>query len=102
MAIRNGVNSQSLYDAIRAGWAGSKVLHVSASAIVAADYTPGGTINMLEKDLGYAKTLATESHVPIPMTATAHEIFVAGKAAGKSMYAQPGIVEMWYNLDKQT
>lgn len=95
LAARNGVDPQVLYDSIREGWAGSKVLDVSAAAIVARDYTPGGTIDMIEKDLGYARVLATESRVPVPMTATAHEVFVAGQAAGKGRYAQPAIVELW-------
>jgi 3-hydroxyisobutyrate dehydrogenase-like beta-hydroxyacid dehydrogenase len=95
LAARNGVDPQVLYDSIREGWAGSKVLDVSAAAIVARDYTPGGTIDMMEKDLGYARVLATEGRVPIPMTAAAHEIFVAGQAAGKGRSAQPAIIELW-------
>jgi 3-hydroxyisobutyrate dehydrogenase-like beta-hydroxyacid dehydrogenase len=95
LAVRNGVDPQVLYDSIREGWAGSKVLDVSAAAIVARDYTPGGTIDMLEKDLGYARALATESRVPIPMTAAAHEIYVAGQAAGNGRYAQPALIELW-------
>jgi 3-hydroxyisobutyrate dehydrogenase-like beta-hydroxyacid dehydrogenase len=95
LAARNGVDPQQLYDSIREGWAGSKVLDVSAAAIVARDYTPGGTIDMIEKDLGYARALATESRVPIPMTAAAHEIYVAGQAAGNGRSAQPAIIELW-------
>jgi 3-hydroxyisobutyrate dehydrogenase-like beta-hydroxyacid dehydrogenase len=95
LAAQNGVDPQQLYDSIREGWAGSKVLDVSAAAIVARDYTPGGTIDMMEKDLGYARALATECRVPIPMTAAAHEVYVAGQAAAKGRYAQPAIIELW-------
>ena len=95
LAGRNGVDAESLYDAIREGWAGSKVLDVSAAAIAARDYTPGGTINMMEKDLGYARAMAAESVVPIPMTAAAHEVFVAGQAAGLGALSQPAIIELW-------
>ena len=95
LAEQNGVDPGPLYDAIRAGWAGSKVLDVSAAAIAARDYTPGGTIDMIEKDLGYARTLATECRVPIPMTAAAHEVFVAGQAAGRGRSSQPAIIELW-------
>ena len=95
LAARNGVEAGPLYDAICKGWAGSKVLDVSAAAISAGDFTPGGTVNMIQKDLGYARALATESHVPVPMTAAAHEIFVAGQAAGKGGLSQPSIIELW-------
>lgn len=95
LAEANGVDARLLHEAIRDGWAGSKVLEVSAKSIVEHDYTPGGTINMLEKDLGYARLLATESRVPIPMTAMAHEVLVAGQAAGHGRSSQPAIIEMW-------
>jgi 2-hydroxy-3-oxopropionate reductase len=101
LAGRSAIDPALLYDAIRAGWAGSKVLDVSAAAIIARDYRPGGTIDMLVKDLGYARTLATECHVPIPMTAAAHEIFVAGQEAGMGMHSQPAIIEMWHDREKR-
>jgi len=95
LAARNGVDVTELYEAIREGWAGSKVLDVSAGDIAARRYTPGGTVDMLQKDLSYARALATESHSPIPMTAAAHEILVAAQAAGFGKSSQPAIFELW-------
>jgi len=95
LAIRHGVNPSTLYEAMREGWAGSKVLDVSAKAIAARDYVPGGTIDMLQKDLAYARAVATEVKSPIPMTATAHELFVAGQAAGYGAKSQPALVELF-------
>jgi 2-hydroxy-3-oxopropionate reductase len=102
LARKNGVDPGALHNAIREGWAGSKVLDVSASAVIAEDYTPGGTINMMEKDLSYARSLAEESCVPIPMTAAAHEIFVAGQAAGRGALSQPAIFELWLDRGGHT
>ncbi len=99
LAEKNKVDLQLLYDAIRDGWAGSRVLDVSAFAIISRDFTPGGTIDMLAKDLGYARSLAAECHVPIPMTAVAHEIFVAGQATGRGSHSQPAIVDLWRGKD---
>ena len=95
LAVRCGVDPQSLYQAMREGWAGSKVLEVSARAIAAREYLPGGTIDMLQKDLAYAKAVATENRSPVPMTATAHELFVAGQAAGHGGKSQPALFELW-------
>jgi len=95
LARNNGVEVQSLYDAIREGWAGSKVLDVSAPAIAAQEYVPGGTVDMIQKDLSYARILAAESHCPIPMTAAAHELYVAGQAAGHGKKSQPALFELW-------
>lgn len=99
LAQRNGLDATDLYEAIKSGWAGSKVLDVSGPAIAKREYVPGGTVNMLAKDLGYARTLATESHVPVPMTAMAHEVFVAGQAAGRGAESQPALVELWRRIE---
>ena len=98
LAAENGVDLGLLYNSIREGWAGSKVLDVSAGAMIARDYTPGGTIDMLEKDLGYARAVAAESHVPVPMTSLAHELYVAGQASGRGKEAQPALIELWRAL----
>lgn len=95
LAVGNGVDPALLHLAIKDGWAGSPVLEASAPAIAAREYKPGGTIDMIQKDLNYARALATESHVAIPMTAAAHELYVAGQAAGRGAQSQPAIFELW-------
>ena len=95
LAVRNGLDPQVLYEAMREGWAGSKVLDVSGKAIAARSYIPGGTIDMLQKDISYARTVAMESRSPIPMTAVTHELLVAGQAAGLGAKSQPALFELW-------
>jgi 3-hydroxyisobutyrate dehydrogenase-like beta-hydroxyacid dehydrogenase len=53
---------------------------------------------MLTRDLDYARSLAGESRVPIPMSATAHEMFVAAQAAGHGGKSQPALFELWRSL----
>jgi 2-hydroxy-3-oxopropionate reductase len=99
LAVRNGVEPDSLYQAMREGWAGSKVLDVSGPAIAAGDYRPGGTIDMLQKDLSYARAVAMECHTATPMTAAAHELLVAAQAAGHGARSQPALFELWRHHD---
>ena len=42
-----------------------------------------------------ARTVAAEGRTPIPMTAAAHEIFVAGQAAGHAKSPQSALFELW-------
>jgi 2-hydroxy-3-oxopropionate reductase len=95
LALENGLDARALHEALRGGWAGSKVLDVSAEAIAAREYAPGGTVDMLVKDLDYARSLAAEAHVSIPVSAAVHEVFVAGQAAGHGAQSQPSIIELW-------
>lgn len=98
LGTRSGLAPDLLYQAIRNGWAGSKVLDVSAEAILNRNFKPGGSVDIHWKDLGYALSLARDKDVPVPATALAHEIFKAARAAGKGKLAQPAIIQMWEDL----
>lgn len=94
----NGLDPEVLYKAIKDGWAGSTVLDVAAPGIIERNFTPGGTIDLLFKDIGYALSLARTHNVPVPMTAMSDEIFKAARASGRGGQAQQVIIELWENL----
>jgi 2-hydroxy-3-oxopropionate reductase len=98
LGTKSGLDPKLLYQAIRGGWASSKVLDVSADAMLARDFKPGGTVDIHWKDLGYALSLARDKDVPVPATALAHEIFKAARASGRGRLAQPAIVQLWEKL----
>jgi 3-hydroxyisobutyrate dehydrogenase-like beta-hydroxyacid dehydrogenase len=66
--------------------------------MIQRDFRPGGTIGILSKDLGYARSLARELNIPIPVTAAADEVFTAARASGKTNLSQPSIIQMWEKL----
>lgn len=98
LALKNGIDPQVLYEAIKDGWAGSMVLDVAAPGIVAQNYQPGGTIDLLFKDLGYALSLARSHNVPVPITAMTDEVFKAARASGRGPQAQQVIIQLWEKL----
>ena len=98
LAMKNGIDPAILYEAIKDGWAGSLVLDVAASGIIKQDYKPGGTIDLLFKDIGYALSLARTQNVPVPITAMVDEILKTARASGRGPYAQPIITQMWEKL----
>ncbi len=100
LGTRCGIEPKVLYEAIRGGWAGSRVLEVSAPAMLGRDFRPGGTVNIHWKDLGYALALARENDVPVPVTALTHEIFKAARASGRGQLSQPAIINLWEELLK--
>jgi 2-hydroxy-3-oxopropionate reductase len=93
-----GLDPEELYGAIRGGWAGSAVLDVAAPGIVARNFTPGGTVDLHFKDIGYALSLARSENVPTPMTAVVDEIFKAARASGRGPQAQHVIIQLWEEL----
>jgi 2-hydroxy-3-oxopropionate reductase len=98
LGVKSGLDARVLYQAIRNGWAGSKVLDVSAEAILNRNFKPGGTVDIHWKDLGYALSLARDLDVPVPTASLAHEVFKAARASGKGQLSQPAIVQMWEDL----
>ncbi|MFW5745642.1 MAG: NAD(P)-dependent oxidoreductase [Spirochaetota bacterium] len=93
-----GLDPKVLYEAIRGGWAGSAVLDVAAPGIAERNFTPGGSVDVLFKDIGYALSLAREKNVPTPMTALVDEIFKAARASGRGPKAQQVIIQLWEEL----
>ncbi len=100
LGTKCGLGPKVLYEAIRGGWAGSRVLEVSVPAMLARDFRPGGTVNIHWKDLGYALALARENDVPVPVTALTHEVFKAARASGRGQLSQPAIINLWEELLK--
>jgi 2-hydroxy-3-oxopropionate reductase len=100
LGARKGLDVRTLYDAIKGGWAGSKVLDVVAQDLFTREFKPGGTIEMLLKDIGYVLNLTREEDFPAPVTALVYEIFKAGKAAGDGKKSQTAIIKLWENILK--
>jgi len=98
LGTKSGLSADVLYEAIRGGWAGSKVLEVCVPAFLKRDFTPGGTVDIHWKDLGYALAQARETDVPVPVTALVHEIFKAARASGRGKLSQPAIIQLWEEL----
>ncbi len=100
LGAMKGLDPKTLYDAIKGGWAGSKVLDVVARDLETREFKPGGTINILLKDLGYVLSLTKEIDFPAPVTALVTEIFRAGKAAGDGKNSQTAIIKLWEQVLK--
>ena len=98
MGAKSGLDPKTLYDAIKGGWAGSKVLDVAANDMFTREFKPGGTVDIHWKDLGYALNLSKDSDVPVPVTAITHEVFKAARAQGNGKQSQPAVVRLWESL----
>jgi 2-hydroxy-3-oxopropionate reductase len=98
LGVKSGLDPAALYEAIKGGWAGSKVLDVAAGDMLNRDFRPGGTVDIHWKDLGYALSLAGDKDVPTPVTALVHEVFKAARARGDGKKSQPAVVCLWESL----
>lgn len=98
LGARAGVDVAAAYDAIKDGGASSWVLETGLRPMLQGDFDPGGTVDIHTRDLANALDLAREQQVPVPLTALAHELYVASQALGHGHEAQQAVVKLWETL----
>ena len=62
-------------DALRGGWADSRILQGQGTRMIDRDWVPGGKIRTLRKDLAMALDLAGELGLELPHLQDTYEIF---------------------------
>ena len=95
LAVKVGLDPATLHAAIKGGWAGSRVMEETVPRLLTRNFVPGGTVDIMTKDVGYALNMARTANVPVPVTALAHELFRMAKAEGKGPQAQPVLIQLW-------
>ena len=84
-AAKAGVDPMKVYNAIRGGLAGSRVLDDKVPMIVNRNFVPGGTVKVNHKDIKNVLETAHNIDVPVPLTAQLFEIQQSRKVAGGFM-----------------
>jgi 2-hydroxy-3-oxopropionate reductase len=95
LAAKMGLDPATLHEAIKGGWAGSRVMEETVPRLLTRNFVPGGSVDIMTKDVGYALNMARTANVPVPVTALAHELFRMVKAQGKGGQAQPILISLW-------
>lgn len=83
LARKAGLDPEVVFDAIRGGLAGSKVLEAKAPMMIAGNFEPGFRIRLHQKDLQNALLTGKELGVPLPVTALVQQMLGALVANGK-------------------
>lgn len=82
LAIRAGANPDQVYEVICNSAGGSWMFQNRVPHMLAGDYTPLSAVNIFVKDLGIVLDYAKKSIFPLPLSATAHQMFMQASAAG--------------------
>lgn len=75
LAAAGGADPAAVREAIRGGFAGSKILEVHGQRMLDRDFRPGGKVATQIKDLETALAAAAESGVTLPLTQDARDRF---------------------------
>ena len=82
LAIKAGANPEQVYEVITNSAGNSWMFENRVPHILAGDYTPLSAVNIFIKDLGIVLDYAKKNVFPLPLSATAHQMYLQAAAAG--------------------
>jgi 3-hydroxyisobutyrate dehydrogenase len=82
LGLREGVDPAALYEVITHSAGNSWMFENRMPHVLAGDYTPLSAVDIFVKDLGIVLDLARASRFPLPLSSTAHQMFMQASSAG--------------------
>lgn len=82
LGLRAGVDPAALYEVITHSAGNSWMFENRMAHVLAGDYTPLSAVDIFVKDLGLVLDAARASKFPLPLSSTAHQMFMQASSAG--------------------
>lgn len=82
LGIKAGADPQALFEVISNSAGASWMFQNRVPHILAGDYTPHSAVNIFIKDLGIVLDAGRQHAFPLPLTATAQQMYLTAAAAG--------------------
>ncbi len=98
LGIRAGADPQTLFDVITTSAGNSWMFQNRMPHVLAGDDTPLSSVNIFVKDLGIVLDQARGLTFPLPLAATAHQLFLAAAAAGLGGRDDAFVIRFWEML----
>lgn len=98
LAAKSGVNPDTVYQAIRGGLAGSKVLDAKGPMMFERRFDPGFRINLHIKDLNNVLETGHDIGSPLPLTASVMEMMQTLKGFGLDHNDHSALVQYYEKL----
>jgi putative dehydrogenase len=98
LGIRTGVDPRGLYEVISNSAGSSWMFQNRVPHILAGDYAPLSAVNIFVKDLGIVLDSARRLTFPLPLTASAHQMFLATSAHGHGHEDDSAVIKLFQAL----
>ena len=82
LGLREGVDAAALYEVITHSAGNSWMFENRMAHVLAGDYTTLSAVDIFVKDLGLVLDMARASKFPLPLSSTAHQMFMQASTAG--------------------
>jgi L-threonate 2-dehydrogenase len=95
LGLREGVNAEALYEVITHSAGNSWMFENRMAHVLAADYTPLSAVDIFVKDLGLVLDMARASKFPLPLSSTAHQMFMQASTAGFAKEDDSAVIKIF-------
>ncbi len=102
LGLREGVDPQALYDVITHSAGNSWMFENRMAHVLAADYTPLSAVDIFVKDLGLVLDMARASKFPLPLSSTAHQMFMQASSAGFAKEDDAAVIKIYPGITLPT
>jgi len=95
LGLREGVDATSLYEVITHSAGNSWMFENRMAHVLAGDYTPLSAVDIFVKDLGLVLDTARATKFPLPLSATAHQMFMQASSAGHGREDDSAVIKIF-------
>jgi 3-hydroxyisobutyrate dehydrogenase len=95
LGLREGVDPAALYEVITHSAGNSWMFENRMAHVLAGDYTPLSAVDIFVKDLGLVLDTARASKFPLPLAATAHQMFMQASSAGHAQEDDSAVIKIF-------
>ena len=99
LGLREGVAADALYEVITHSAGNSWMFENRMAHVLAGDYTPLSAVDIFVKDLGLVLDTARASKFPLPLSATAHQMFMQASSAGHGREDDSAVIKIFPGID---
>ncbi len=99
LGLREGVDAAALYEVITHSAGNSWMFENRMAHVLAADYTPLSAVDIFVKDLGIVLDVARASKFPLPLSSTAHQMFMQASTAGFAKEDDSAVIKIFPGIE---
>jgi L-threonate 2-dehydrogenase len=99
LGIREGVEPEALYEVITHSAGNSWMFENRMAHVLAADYTPLSAVDIFVKDLGLVLDMARATKFPLPLSSTAHQMFMQASSAGYAKEDDSAVIKIFPGIE---
>lgn len=99
LGLREGVDANDLYEVITHSAGNSWMFENRMAHVLAGDYTPLSAVDIFVKDLGLVLDTARAAKFPLPLAATAHQMFMHASSAGFGREDDSAVIKIFPNIE---